>query len=101
MKEKQNRLSKLSVVAFVIICFCLVSVTTQGSHAYTLEASDSTGFIGIIWNYFFSTTNTANSNVESENSDPAPTPSQGERTPRPQTLSTSDSSCGKLRCKNP
>jgi hypothetical protein len=72
MKEKKNRLSKLSIVTFVIACFCLVSITTQHSQAQTLAVSSNTSFIGIIWSYFFTPTNTGNSGTAGENPDPTP-----------------------------
>jgi hypothetical protein len=78
MKEKKNRLSKLSIVAFVIACFCLVSVTTQSSQAHTLGAASSTSFVGIVWSYFFPTTsNNSNSNSLSEEPVPMRTPDLG------------------------
>jgi amino acid transporter len=102
MKERKNRLSKLSIVAFVIVSFCAVSVTTQSSQAYTLGMSDNEGFISIIWSYFFPATNNDKESLSGKDTDPTETPSQGERTPNPQTASTiRESSCGKLRCKNP
>jgi hypothetical protein len=96
MKEKKNRLSKLSIVAFVIVCFCLVSITTQHSQAQTLGASNNTSFIGIVWNYFFPTP-ANNSNLTGDDPDPTPTPTPtfGEATPRP-TLPP----CGVVRCSD-
>jgi hypothetical protein len=72
MKENKSRVSKLSIVAFVIVCL----FTTQHSQAQTFEASSDTGFISIIWSYFFSTPNTNNSGVTGE--DPTPTPDPDE-----------------------
>jgi hypothetical protein len=76
MKEKKNRLSKLSIVAFVIVCFCLVSVTTQHSQAQTLGASNNTSFIGIVLNYFFPAP-ADDSNLTGDDPDPTPTPKIG------------------------
>jgi hypothetical protein len=89
MKEKKNRLSKLSIVAFVIVSFCVVSVSTQSSQAQTVALSSDTSFIGIIWGYFFPTANTNNSSANGENPNPTPTPTDPEigvpvlRTPTP------------------
>jgi hypothetical protein len=79
MKEKKNRLSKLSIVAFVIVSFCVVSVSTQSGQAHTLAASGSTSFIGVMWNYFFP----SSSSVISRTSTEADDNKLGEETPTP------------------
>jgi hypothetical protein len=81
MKEKKNRLSKLSIVVFVIACFCIVSVTTQHSQAQTLAVSSNTSFVGIIWSYFFPTANSGTSGTTGEN--PEPTPDRDGEDPPP------------------
>ncbi len=94
MKEKKNRLSKLSIVAFVIACFCLVSITTQNSQAQTLAMSGNTSFVGIIWSYFFPTANPGTSGTTGEN--PEPTPDIGiTPTPTPTPTPTDAPNCGR------
>jgi hypothetical protein len=87
MNKKKNRLSKLSIVAFVIVSFCVVSITTRHSQAQTLAVSSNTSFVGIIWSYFFPTASTDDSTETNESPVPMRTPNEdgpgGLRTPTP------------------
>jgi hypothetical protein len=77
MKEKKNRLSKLSIVAFVIVSFCVVSVSNQSSQAQTLALSGDTSFIGVIWEYLFPSIDTIESTPKSDEPVPMRTPDEG------------------------